>query len=265
MYRDKKFGVFGLGISGIATINYLKSKQADFIAYDDNQENIVKLSNNYPELVNNFKEILNNEWQEIDYLVLSPGIPLTHPIALLAKKINAKIICDIELLYLDNPRAKYIGITGTNGKSTTTSLITHILKYNGLNVKVGGNIGTPVLELNVETEEGVIFVIEVSSFQLDLLDKTKFDIAILLNITPDHLDRHDNMENYTKAKYRVFAHQTKKDSAIVNVDLKHSVDAFTFSERKKADLMVLKDELSYQNKKYSLPNNNSLLLINLIS
>ncbi len=257
MYKKKKFGVFGLGISGIATLNYLKAKGAEFIAYDDGLKLISSLSDKYPEFVSKFKDLSHSEWEDIDYLILSPGIPSSHPVVEIANKINAKIICDIELLYIDNPTAIFVGITGTNGKSTTTALITHILKYNGFDAMLGGNIGTPVLAL--EPREDSIFIIEASSFQLDLLDKTKFDVAILLNITPDHLDRHGNMENYIKAKYRIFSHQTDGDIGIINIDLKHSNKMMTFSGERKADLYIIDNQLFYLNKTYIIPNNNSLL------
>jgi len=212
MYKNKRFGVFGLGLSGLATMKYLASHKAEFIAADDQLNAILNISSNYPELAANLKELTDDSWQKIDYLILSPGIALTHPnphpVVELARKVNAKIICDIELLYLDNPNAFFIGITGTNGKSTTTALITHILKHNGVNAILGGNIGVPVLDLKA-IDKNTVFVIEASSFQLDLLDKTKFNIALLLNISPDHLDRHGNMENYTKSKYRIFKHQNR--------------------------------------------------------
>ncbi|MEK6733486.1 MAG: Mur ligase family protein, partial [Pseudomonadota bacterium] len=241
MFENKKIGVFGLGLSGIATLKYLSKKEVDFIAFDDKEETIKKIIKDHPEFSKYLKDLADEAWGAIDYLILSPGISLTHPephkIVKLVKQRNIKIICDIEVLYLNNKDAFFIGITGTNGKSTTTSLIAHILKYNNVNVVLGGNIGIPVLSFDdiseSEHDEGerkfvmlsdsetsrnnytdwilrqvpqndekrdTVFVLEVSSFQLDLLDKTKFNIAVFLNITPDHLDRHGNMENYTNSK-----------------------------------------------------------------
>jgi UDP-N-acetylmuramoylalanine--D-glutamate ligase len=257
MYSNKKFGVFGLGISGVATVKFLESKNANFIAYDDRKNIVLGLSSRYPKVVNSFKDLSDASWQEVDCFILSPGIPDSHPIVKLAKQINAQIICDVELLYQENSHAKYIGITGTNGKSTTTSLVAHILRFNGLNVAIGGNIGIPVLELDIR--DNIIYVIEMSSFQLDLCNKVKFDIALLLNITPDHLDRHGNMENYTNAKYKIFSNQTEKDSAIINVGLSHSSEMITFSEKVPANILVLDNKLHYQERIYDLPHNNSLL------
>ena len=251
---NKKFGVFGLGISGIATMKYLKSKAVDFVAFDDKKAQIEKIIQANPKLASHIKNLEDQRWHNIDYLVLSPGIALTHPVTKMVKKV----ICDIELFYLDNSQHKFIGITGTNGKSTTTALITHILKYNGINAMLGGNIGVPVLELDASDKQAV-FVFEVSSFQLDMLDETKFDISLLLNITPDHLDRHGNMENYRRTKYKIFANQTLRDYAVINVSLDHNDEMFTFSESQVADLVVEGNLLKYANKEYQLPYNNSLL------
>lgn len=263
MLENKKFGVFGLGISGIATLKYLKHRNINFIAFDDSQETIKKIQKNYPEFSNNLVALDQDGWQEIDYLVLSPGIPLyypnSHPVVQLAKK--SKLISDIELLYLENKNSYFIGITGTNGKSTTTSLIGHILQYNNVNAIVCGNIGNPVLELDEQLADKV-FVIEVSSFQLDLLEQTKFNIALLLNITPDHLDRHGSMNNYIATKYKIFNNQNIDDNAIINLSLEHNKisNITTFSELSNdADIVVNNNQLSYQNKNYQLPKNNSLL------
>lgn len=262
MDKIKKFGVFGLGISGVSTMKYLAKQNIDFIAYDDLENTRISIINKYPNFANNIKDLSNAAWQKIDYLIASPGISLNYPkphkVVEIAKSINAKIICDIELFYLNNKDAYYIGITGTNGKSTTSSLITHILKYNNVNVSLGGNIGIPVLDIE-PIGENKVFIFEVSSFQLDLLDKTKFDIAVLLNITPDHLDRHGNMENYTKLKYKIFNHQTGKDHAILNVNLPSVPNSFLFSEGEKADLTINNDILYYREQEYQLPKNNSLL------
>lgn len=261
MYDGKKFGVFGLGLSGIATIDYLNKKNIEFIAFDDSLESISRISSNRPELANNLKDLSGDSWNKIDYLILSPGISLTypkpHPIVEMANKINAKIICDIELFYLDNKDNYYIGITGTNGKSTTTALIGHILQYNKVNAVVGGNIGVPVLSL--DSKEKNVFIFEVSSFQLDLLNKTKFNIALLMNISPDHLDRHGSFENYKESKYKIFNNQAPKDKAIINIDLAKVNEAITFSEIKEADFIVKDNILYFGGKCYDIPFNNSLI------
>jgi len=153
--------------------------------------------------------------------VLSPGIPHSfpepHPAVTRARDAGAAIIGDLELLGRAQPEARYIGITGTNGKSTTTALIGHILAAAGQRVEVGGNLGTPALSLAPLGRDGS-YVIEASSFQLELITTLAFDIALLLNITPDHLDRHGTMEGYVAAKRHIFARQNKAATAIVGVD-----------------------------------------------
>ena len=157
--------------------------------------------------------------------MLSPGIPFTHPaphkVVTLAQQHNVPIICDIELLYLAQPKAHFVGITGTNGKSTTTALIGHIIREAKIPCEVGGNIGISALELAPLGKDG-IYVIETSSYQLDLLNKTHFNVALLLNVTPDHLDRHGDMDGYIKAKKRIFRNQTAEDFAVVGVDNVHT-------------------------------------------
>jgi UDP-N-acetylmuramoylalanine--D-glutamate ligase len=163
-------------------------------------------------------------------MVLSPGISLTHPAphytAVLANEAGVRIIGDIELLCEAQPLAKKIAITGTNGKSTTTSLIGHILKSAGARVETGGNLGTAALSLNPQGSDGC-YVLELSSYQLDLLHTARFNIAMLLNITPDHLDRHGGMEGYVTAKSHIFERQTKHDAALVNIDDNYSRSVYT--------------------------------------
>ncbi len=293
MFENKKIGVFGLGLSGIATLKYLSKKEVDFIAFDDKEETIKKIIKDHPEFSKYLKDLADEAWGAIDYLILSPGISLTHPephkIVKLVKQRNIKIICDIEVLYLNNKDAFFIGITGTNGKSTTTSLIAHILKYNNVNVVLGGNIGIPVLSFDdiseSEHDEGerkfvmlsdsetsrnnytdwilrqvpqndekrdTVFVLEVSSFQLDLLDKTKFNIAVFLNITPDHLDRHGNMENYTNSKYKIFQNQSDDDHAIIHSSLKKVKNTTIFSEEDVKDIIIDNNSLLGQHNKQNL-------------
>jgi len=166
-------------------------------------------------------DLTEADLSDMQFLVLSPGIPLhfpdPHPIAKRAREAGCAIIGDIELLYRAEPNARYVGITGTNGKSTTTSLIGHILSEAGLPIAVGGNLGTAVLTFPALGASGT-YVLEMSSYQLDLIDTLIFDAAVLLNITPDHLDRHGGMDGYIAAKERIFAGQTGTKAAIVGVD-----------------------------------------------
>src|SRR5229473_3484387 len=139
------------------------------------------------------------------------------PAVLRAREAGSEIIGDIELLGRAQPDAFYVGITGTNGKSTTTALIGHILAAARRRVEIGGNLGTPALSLAPLGRDGT-YVLEASSFQLELIDSLAFDVAVLLNITPDHLDRHGGMAGYVAAKRRIFDHQQPTDAAVVGVD-----------------------------------------------
>lgn len=219
-YAGQAVGVFGLGKAGEATIVSLLAGKAIVYAADDNASGMETLAKKLGGKVH-MQPIAEWPWQQIKALVLSPGIPLTHPkphaVVELAKRNNCPIIGDIELLYRTCPNARYVGITGTNGKSTTTTLIGHILKEASKKIEVGGNLGTPALALNPLDKDG-IYVLETSSYQLDLLQTMRFNVALLLNVTPDHLDRHGDMAGYIKAKKHIFERQQKSDSAIIAVD-----------------------------------------------
>ncbi len=218
-----QIAIFGIGVSGLSTIDYLINNKYQIVAIDDNQESLEKLKNKYQNQPNLqlFHDTDKLNWKNIDFLVVAPGIPLKHPkphkIILLAQENNCKIIGDIELFYLLNKNKNFIGITGTNGKSTTTSLTGHIFKENNIDSQIGGNIGIPCFDL--KKSENYIF--EMSSYQLDLNDKTHFNIAAILNITPDHLDRHKNMQGYIEAKKRIFLNQEEADVALLNIDDKN--------------------------------------------
>jgi UDP-N-acetylmuramoylalanine--D-glutamate ligase len=161
------------------------------------------------------------DWRRVAALLLSPGVPLTHPaphsVVEMARRAGCPIIGDIELLARAQPKATYVGITGTNGKSTTTALIGHILKEAGRTVEVGGNLGAPALGL-APLEAGGIYVLELSSYQLDLLEDAVFDVAVFINLSPDHLGRHGGMDGYIAAKRRIFRHQKPHMMAIVGID-----------------------------------------------
>jgi UDP-N-acetylmuramoylalanine--D-glutamate ligase len=216
-YKDRSVAVLGLARSGRAAALSLRESGARVLAWDDSaasrdaaaaaQIPIVDLAAADPA-----------DWAA---LVMSPGIPLTHPaphpVAARAAGAGVPVIGDIELLWQADTGAGFIGITGTNGKSTTTALIGHILAKAGAAVAVGGNLGIPVLELPRLGESGR-YVIEMSSFQLDLIDQTRFGIGLLLNVTPDHLDRHGDMAGYVAAKSRLFARQQAGDTAIIGID-----------------------------------------------
>ena len=215
-FRGRPVGVLGLAKSGRAAAQALAAGGAEVLAWDDNAKVREALESQVP-----LHDLTAADWREIPALVLSPGIPHSfpepHPAVVGARKAGAEIIGDLELLARAQPDARYIGITGTNGKSTTTALIGHILATAGRRVEVGGNLGTPALSFAPLGRDGT-YVIEASSFQLELVTSLAFDIAVLLNITPDHLDRHGDMAGYVAAKRHIFARQDGKAAAIIGVD-----------------------------------------------
>jgi UDP-N-acetylmuramoylalanine--D-glutamate ligase len=217
--KDQHLAIFGLGASGLAAARALAASGAHIEAWDDNSDQRRTAS----DLGIRLTAPSNMAFGELDGLVLAPGIPLTHkPHAIVeqARAANRPIIGDIELLVEACPQARFIGITGTNGKSTTTALLGHILEQAGLAPQIGGNLGPPVLEFH-PPEPGGLMVLELSSYQLDLTERATFDIAILLNLSPDHLDRHGDMDGYVAAKRRIFRERPDDKTArtaIIGVD-----------------------------------------------
>jgi UDP-N-acetylmuramoylalanine--D-glutamate ligase len=215
-FANRPVAVFGLG-RGRITAAALAASGADVWAWDDNVQARDRAKEDGLPLV----DLYNCDWSALTTLVLSPGIPHTHPkphpVALLAQEAGCEIIGDIELLIRSRPEASYIGVTGTNGKSTTTALIGHILKSAGCTVEIGGNLGIPVLGLMPLAADG-IYVLELSSYQLDLTPSLTCDVAVLLNISADHLARHGGMEGYIAAKKQIFGGQNLDSTAVVGDD-----------------------------------------------
>ncbi len=211
----KSVGVVGLGKSGRATVERLLGSGAKVMAWDDGENSRIAAQKEFPNIT--ISPVESWDYAQLASLVMSPGIFLTHPAVLAAQKQGVEVIGDIELLYRAQPNARYVCITGTNGKSTTTTLIAHVLKACGKRVEVGGNLGTPALALAPLEADG-IYVLELSSYQLDLVRSTRFQTSVFLNISPDHLDHHGSMENYVAAKKHIFDRMQKSDVAIVGVD-----------------------------------------------
>jgi len=213
--------VLGLGKSGLPAARALKASGAAVWAWDDNAKARDEAKAADIPLV----DLAGADWSKPAALVLSPGIPhrfpKPHPVAALATARRCPIIGDIELMARAGLGARFIGITGTNGKSTTTALIGHILKSAGIRAEIGGNLGTPALTLAPLDKDG-IYVLEMSSYQLELTHTLAFDVALLLNITPDHLDRHGGMDGYVAAKARIFESQRASQTAVIGVDDDHS-------------------------------------------
>jgi UDP-N-acetylmuramoylalanine--D-glutamate ligase len=216
-FKDLKIGVLGLGRSGLVAAHALAAGGAKVMAWDDAAATRDKAAAEGIPVV----DLGTADLAGVPALVLSPGIPHTHPaphpVVVRARDAGVEIIGDIELLARAQRDAATVGITGTNGKSTTTSLIAHIVEKAGRKVAVGGNLGTPALSLPPLGSDGT-YVLEMSSYQLELTHSLAFDAAILLNVTPDHLGRHGGMEGYIAAKKRIFRGQAKPQAAIVGVD-----------------------------------------------
>ncbi|MDP6573371.1 MAG: UDP-N-acetylmuramoyl-L-alanine--D-glutamate ligase [Rhodospirillales bacterium] len=223
--QGRSVAVLGLGRAGLATAKALKRGNADVWAWDDDAEARRVAAGEGVPLV----DLHACEWSDVAALVQSPGIPHTHPsphpVAALARQAGCEIIGDVELLARSQRDARYIGITGTNGKSTTTALIDHVLGAAGQRIEVGGNIGTPALAMEPLGSDGT-YVLEMSSYQLELSPSVTFDVAVLLNISPDHLERHRGMSGYVAAKKMIFQGQTAAHTAIVCIDDAHCRSIF---------------------------------------
>ncbi|CAN5775075.1 UDP-N-acetylmuramoyl-L-alanine--D-glutamate ligase [soil metagenome] len=215
--KGSSFVVLGLARSGLATGRALQAAGIDFVAWDDQAASREAGGKAGLRVV----DPATIDWAPVSALVISPGIPshlpTPHPVAVAARAAGKKIICDVELLARAQPAASFVAITGTNGKSTTTALIGHILRQAGARCEVGGNIGRSALDL-APLGEGGLYVLELSSYQLELLETFRANIAIWLNITPDHIDRHGDLAGYVAAKENIFARQQSGDCVVIGID-----------------------------------------------
>src|SRR3989344_5070839 len=219
-FEGRRIAVFGLGRSGLTAARALKAGGASPVLWDDSVSSRMQAEAEGFDV----EDLTGADWSGFSALVLSPGAPLTHPkphwTVEKARAAGIEVIGDIELFARalealpDAQRPKVVAITGTNGKSTTTALIGWVLKQAGLTAHVGGNIGIGVLALPAPTPDAV-YVVEVSSYQLDLTTSFAPDVGILINISPDHLDRHGGMDGYVAAKRRIFA---RSGLALVGID-----------------------------------------------
>ncbi|HZK33090.1 MAG TPA: UDP-N-acetylmuramoyl-L-alanine--D-glutamate ligase [Tissierellaceae bacterium] len=218
--KNKKVLVLGLGISGLSIVKALDKLQAKIIVYDSKSEE--ELTDFFDQVKGiELQKYLNNKeinLESIDLIVKSPGITHDIPIIIEAKKRNIEIITDLELAYRIAPTKNIISITGTNGKTTTTTLVGEIFKDKGFNTFVVGNIGIGILDNMVYAKKEDIFIIEASSFQLEDTKSFKPKVSLIINITPDHLTWHGTLENYIKAKKKNIVNQDKDDYTILNYD-----------------------------------------------
>jgi len=235
-FAGKKYAVLGLARSGLATVRALAASGAKVVAWDNRETALENLRSSRaksrgagtesevrPSTSLGTNEVviadpLKIDLSGFDSVVVSPGVPLNrHPIAAKARAAGVPVIGDIELFAQARatlPPHKVVGITGTNGKSTTTALVHHILKAAGVPTEMGGNIGLPILGQD-PLPEGGVYVLELSSYQIDLTYSLDCDVAVLLNVTPDHLDRYDGFEGYVASKTRLFEMQSPDNVAVI--------------------------------------------------
>tara|TARA_B100000989_G_scaffold242105_1_gene189050 strand:+ start:1432 stop:2718 length:1287 start_codon:yes stop_codon:yes gene_type:complete len=205
----KKFLIYGFAKSGITSFKYLKQKNKCFI-FDDNKK---KFNNKYKKFFIPKSKLLNNNF---DYIVISPGININRcQLSNYLKKNQKKVITDLDIFYKFNPDILTITITGTNGKSTTSKLLYEILKNHNYDVRLTGNIGKPILK-EIKVTEKTIFVIEASSYQLAYSKYFKSKFSLIINISPDHLERHNTMKNYALSKLKCVTKQNENDIALIS-------------------------------------------------
>jgi len=222
-FEGTTVAVFGLARTGLAAARALIAGRAKVALWDENPAARAAAEAEGLPLV----DLAKADWGDFAAIMLSPGVPLTHPAphwtVEKARAEGVEIVGDIELFARtvnaapEHKRPKIVAITGTNGKSTTTALIGHLCAEAGRDVRIGGNIGYGVLGLE-DMHGGAVYVLELSSYQLDLTSSLRSDVAVLLNISPDHLERHGGMEGYVAAKRRILLNQGKGDTAVIGVD-----------------------------------------------
>jgi UDP-N-acetylmuramoylalanine--D-glutamate ligase len=238
VFSGKKVAVFGLGKSGLLAAGALIKGGAEVVVFDDDKNRLAEAQS----AGHTAQDLRAVDWTEIAALVLAPGVPLTHPAphwtVTLARKANVEVIGDIELFCRERAKEReksgaacpLVAITGTNGKSTTTALIAHLINSAGGDAQLGGNIGVPVLALE-PFAPGRTYVLEISSYQIDLAPSLHATVGILLNVSEDHLDRHGSMENYSAIKTLLPAGVEPGGTAVIGVDDRYTREAAERIER----------------------------------
>ena len=259
MFNDKKIFILGMGRSGVSVAKLL-SKNNKILITDmkENKDDVSLLKGLGVEVIitDNQADLLDSSF---DVVVKNPGVRLDHPVVLKAQKLNIPIITELEVAYRYLPDVKIVGITGSNGKTTTTTIIYNILKEAGLPVHLAGNIGLPLCNQISDIKDGDILVVEISSHQLVNLDKFKVDIAVLTNLSPVHLDHFGSYENYKNNKLRIFNNQTDLDTAILNkgdkevFELTKNIKAkkLYFSSKGDADIYIDDKSIIYKDEIYN--------------
>lgn len=279
--KSKKILLIGLAKTGVSTIKYLDKLGAKIVLND------IKDKNELKNILNELSDLKNVEYilgyhpeniDDIDMVIVSPGVPLDLPFILKIKEKNIELIGEVELAYRLSNNPIFIGITGTNGKTTTTSLVGEIFKTAKFDTYTVGNIGNPVIDTVDITDENSVLVTELSSFQLESIDTFRPKVSAILNFTEDHMNRHHTMENYVGAKSNIFKNQDEKDFCILNYDdemvreledkIKAKVIFFSRKKELKEGIYLDKDDnivinidkkITLLNKKeLSLPGNHNL-------
>ena len=241
-YENKNVGILGAGLSGIAAAKILVSSKANIFIFDDKK--------NKPDFINDncWKDYKLWPWGTLTVLVVSPGIPINaknkHLAIKLAIKNKIKIINEIDLFFQTKPKAKIIGITGTNGKSTTVAILFHILKYSKIKCVIGGNYGFPACEIKDPGKNGII-ILELSSYQLDGAKKLSLDLASITNITKDHIDYHETFKNYKSSKFKIINFLKENGTFFLDADNKLLNQKVTKKNFKSINIIKIKKEETY--------------------
>jgi UDP-N-acetylmuramoylalanine--D-glutamate ligase len=233
-YQNKRIAIYGMGLTGCSAAKTLNKLGAKIFCWDDNRKTRKRIKN--------LKFPLNKFWLNkniVDNIVISPGIDISKcKIKNYLKKNLKKIITDLDIFFDLNKDCQIISITGTNGKSTTCKIIEKILKTAKYNVKTLGNIGDPILSFG-KTKKKCIFILEISSYQLQYSKSFRSRHAAILNISPDHLERHKSIKNYTKVKSRIFSAQGSSDYAYINFTNKYSKPIINILKSKKLKSKII--------------------------
>jgi len=227
-FSNKKILIYGLGKSGLASYSFLKNHNEVYV-YDD-----YKINSKFDEIKKRQIEYKKINYYEFDVIIISPGIDIINcKISKFLSKNKNKIITDLDVFYKCNPNNVCITITGTNGKSTTCKILNNVLQDQKLDSRLVGNIGNPILN-EKKINKSTIFVIEASSYQLEYSKYFKSKYSIILNISPDHLERHKTLSNYVNAKFKLIENQSKNDVAFVNINnplIKKKLISHNFSSK----------------------------------
>ena len=253
-YDSKRIGILGLGMTGQSIFNFLSQSKAEIFLWDDN----VSIREKSLYCHEKIKNINDWPWERLDYFFPSPGVDLKKNFySEKLKKYKTKLMSDISLFEEARgsvfPSGTLIAITGTNGKSSTAIMLYEILKSEGRDVRLGGNIGIPILSLEPGTNQ-TIYIVEISSFQIELTENIKPEIAVLLNISEDHLDRHSSIEEYRDIKSRIFKNQNIDNFSIISNEDEQTnfVSKMNFVSKK----IILKKSKNLDDKNYYFKNLN---------